>query len=183
MAARAAIIGSRDTGGHRGYGPAQAPERLVPMQANGSPRRVRIERGIYCRATPAGRRYEITYSDSTGRQRWKVIPGGIREARAARADVLSRLARGELVAPSRVTLGEAAGTWLATQTQVRPRTFERYEAVLRLHVLPVLGNRRVSTVSENDVAELIVSLRGGGLSGATISKTITVLGRGTQPGA
>ena len=58
-------------GGHRANGPAPAQEGLAPMQhpSSQSVRRVRHERGIYYRDTPAGRRYEIVYTDSDGRQR------------------------------------------------------------------------------------------------------------------
>ena len=50
-------------------------------KATAGPRRLHVERGIYYRETPKGRVYEITYPDSTGRQRWQVVRGGLREAR------------------------------------------------------------------------------------------------------
>src|SRR5438128_463107 len=119
------------------------------MQGKPSPRRVRVERSIYCRHTPAGSRYEITYIDSLGRRRWQVTEGGIKDARAVLADVVSRLSRGERVAPSKLTLDEIAATWLEAQRdRLRPRTVERYEAVLRLHVLPRLGRFRAASITE-----------------------------------
>lgn len=140
------------------------------MQAQGNPRRTKVERGIYYRMTPNGRRYEITFTDSTGRQRWRVIDGGIREARTARADAVSRLARGERVAPpSTLRLAEVAEKWLETQRTkpkaLRPRTLERYETVLRLHVLPRLGKRKVTSINEDDVVALIQDMQTQGLSG------------------
>src|SRR5438874_1199616 len=125
------------------------------MQAKASPRRTRLERGIYYRDTPRGRRYEITYIDSLGRRRWKVTEGGIKEARAVLADVVSRLSRGERVAPSKLTLSEIAATWLEAQRdRLRPRTIERYESVLRLHVLPRLGRFRAASITEEEIADL-----------------------------
>jgi integrase len=148
------------------------------MKSEGNaPRRVHIERGIYFRDTQAGRRYEIVFTDSNGRQRWKVVSGGLREARAARAEVVAKLARGERVAPSRFTLQEIAGTWLGSQTHLRPRTLDRYETVLRLHVMPRLGRQRASSICEDDVVSLMAQMRTQGLSGATIRKTVMVLGR------
>jgi integrase len=168
----------KSMGGHRANGPAPAPEGVLPMQHESTaPRRVRYERGIYARETPSGRRYEITYTDSTGRQRWQVIVGGLREARAVRADIVSKLARGEHVAPSKLALREIAEVWLEGQLHLRRRTLERYETVLRLHILPHLGRRRVAAISEEDVASLIRELQAKGLSGATIRKTVMVLGR------
>lgn len=44
-------------------------------------RRERVERGIY--RDPRTGRFEITYTDSTGRQRWQTITGGLKDARQA----------------------------------------------------------------------------------------------------
>ena len=70
------------------------------MRSQPNPRRVNVERGIYFRQTAAGRRYEIGYQGSDGRWRWRVVEGGLKEARAARAEVISALARGQRVAAS-----------------------------------------------------------------------------------
>ena len=48
-----------------------------------APRRSRVERNIYRR--PDGKP-EIGYRDSTGKQRWKVVEGGITAARRTRHD-------------------------------------------------------------------------------------------------
>jgi integrase len=147
------------------------------MQPKANVRRIRADRGIYYREAQVGRRYEISYIDSTGRQRWQVVPGGLRDARAARAEVISRLARGERVAPSRLTLADVATAWIAAQTHLRPSTYERYEAVLRIHVLSRLGRIRLVALTEDDVVSLIAAMRAKGLAAATINKTVMVLGR------
>jgi hypothetical protein len=51
-------------------------------------RRERTERGVY--RDPTTKRYEITYTNSAGQQRWQTITGGLREARRARAEVVGR---------------------------------------------------------------------------------------------
>jgi hypothetical protein len=40
-----------------------------------------------------------------------------------------------------------AQQWLASNPKKRPSTWGRDEAILRLHVLPVLGKRAVGTMS------------------------------------
>jgi integrase len=147
------------------------------MREQRNARRIRVERGIYYRETPTGRRYEITYSDSTGHQRWKVIDGGLKEARTARADVLSRLARGERVAPSKVTLADFAAPWLKGQLHLRETTGDRYEELLRVHVLPLLGQRRLGAITEEDIAALIAAMTAEGRATGTITKTLGVLSR------
>jgi hypothetical protein len=44
-------------------------------------RRVRVERGIYRRATGV---LEVGFKDETGRQRWRTVDGGILAAQSPR---------------------------------------------------------------------------------------------------
>lgn len=167
-------------GGHRANGPAPAPRLEVVMHTQANPRRTKVagERGIYFRETTAGRRYEFTYTDSSGRQRWKSVKqGGLSAARLERADVLSRLGRGERVGPSRETLAEAAEAWLEGETQLRPRTLEWYENALRRHVLPRLGQRKIATICEDDIVRLIREMEADGYAGWTIRGVLTPFGR------
>jgi hypothetical protein len=129
------------------------------MRSQPSPRRVHVERGIYFRQTVAGRRYEIGYQGSDGRWRWRVVDGGLKEARAARAEVVSKLARGERVAPSRRAFAEVADAWLAAKMRLAPRTRQRYEEIVRVHLLQRFAARRISDISEDDVLRLIAGWR------------------------
>jgi integrase len=158
------------------------------------PLRERVERGIYKRRTRGGEtRYEVAYLDSDGRQRWRTV-GTLREARQLRADLVSRVGRGERVAPSKATLAEFADGWLARQeSRLRPRTHERYASYLRLQVKPRLGARRLQSITVDDVADLIAGMEAGvryeerdgrlvEVEGApyaawTIRSTVMVLGR------
>jgi integrase len=147
------------------------------MREQSLQRRTRAERGIYYRTTAAGRRYEITFTDARGRQRWKVVPGGLREARLARAELTARTARGELVLPPRALVADIAAEWLAAQTHLRAGTLERYEAVLRRHIIPRFGQSQIAALREEDILSLIAALGSEGLAAATINKTVMVLGR------
>jgi hypothetical protein len=51
--------------------------------SNDIPRRIRVESGIYKR--PADGRLEIGWRDAQGKQRWRVVEGGIIAARKALA--------------------------------------------------------------------------------------------------
>jgi integrase len=118
--------------------------------------------GIYHRHDRRGeRRYEITFRDSTGKRCWRVIDGGLKEAQAELRSVGNRKDRGERIVSSKVTLAELAPAWLDAQTELRPRTREKYEQSIRSHVLPRFGRRRVSTITEDDVAVLIAEMRAG----------------------
>jgi integrase len=127
-------------------------------------------------------RFEITYTEE-GKQVWQTISGGLREARAARANVVVKHERGERAAPSRQTVAEAAAEYLAAQaTRLRPKTLETYGTHLRLHVLPsklgklhgpTLGSRRVNSVKPHDVALLVAELRTKGLDEWTAHGVLT----------
>jgi integrase len=134
------------------------------------------ERGIYRRRTPNGWRYEITFADSDGRQRWRVIDGDLKAARAARGDVLAKIGRGERVAPSKRTLAEVADAFFESHgSTLRPRTLDIYRSNLTNHVLPKLGRRRVASISEDDIARLIGDL--SHLSPWSVHGVLTALSR------
>lgn len=140
--------------------------------------KVKDRRGIYYRVGAGGRRrYEITYRDSHGRQRWQVVDGGLREAEAALEDVRRKLRRGERVAPSQATFAEIARVWLASQTGLRPRTRESYETQLRVHLEPAFGTRKIAQLTEDDVAAFIAEMQAAGYKGWSIRAALTPLGR------
>jgi integrase len=145
------------------------------MHSERNPRRVNVERGIYFRQTVGGRRYEIGYQGSDGRWRWQVVDGGLKQARALRGEVISKLARGERVAPSRQAFAKVADAWLGTKTQLAPRTRQRYEEILRVHLLPPFASRRIADISEDDVLRLIVETEAAGSSAGTARKALVVL--------
>ncbi|PWU24222.1 MAG: hypothetical protein C5B48_07170 [Candidatus Rokuibacteriota bacterium] len=72
----------------------------------------------------------------------------MREARLARADIVSRVARGERVAPSNATFAEFAEAWLkGQQPRLRPSTHSLYSTYLRLHLNPRLGTQRLQSIT------------------------------------
>lgn len=148
--------------------------------ASPPPRRVKVKdrRGIYYRVGADGkRRYEITFSDSSGRQRWKSIAGGLKDAEAALSEVKGKLARGERVTPTKATFEQVAAAWLATQSELRPRTRDAYESALRVHLLPRFAHRKIAQLNEDHVALLIAEMRGEGKAAWTIRATLTPLHR------
>jgi integrase len=132
------------------------------MHPNRTPLRERVERGIYKRKTKDGvTRYELAYLDSDGRQRWRTV-SSLREARTLRAELVSKVARGDRVAPVRIPFAEFADAWLVKQqARLRPKTFELYDSYLRLHLKPRLGRRQLQAITVDDVASLIGEMQRG----------------------
>jgi integrase len=163
------------------------------MQEHPSPLRERVERGIYKRKTRDGSvRYELAFLDETGRQRWRTC-SRLQDARDLRAKLVTRVAEGEHIASSKITLEEYAEAWLARQTKLRTTTHALYASHLRQHVLPRLGRRRLQSITPDDVVALIgemekgihfverdgvlVRIEGEPYRPWTIRGVITVLGR------
>ena len=153
----------------------------------------RVERGIFKRTTRiAETRYEVSYTDSDGYQWWRTV-ATLTEARRLRAGLVTRVASGERVALSKVTLEEFATEWLAQQrTRLRPTTLRLYRSYLAQHVYPRLGERKLSTITVDDIAALIadmeqgwryrdrnglVRVKGKPFAGWTIRRVLVVLGR------
>ena len=172
-----------------------APEKELPMQAQTTatpleeagrpaprgPRRKAVpkHRGIYERVLADGsRKFEISYTGSDGRRRWKMVEGGIRAAEKERRAILAARDKGEKVAPNRETFAEIAEAWLARQEpRLRPKTMNLYRTALRVHVLPRLGRRRLHEIDTDAVARLIAEMRAEGKAAWTIKGALTPLSR------
>src|SRR5439155_8082932 len=70
---------------------------------------------------PSRGRYAILYRDSDGRLRSRAVAGSLEDAKTTRADIISKLGKGERVAPTRLTFEGWAEEWLASLDK-RPRT-------------------------------------------------------------
>jgi integrase len=91
---------------------------------------------------------------------------------ATRAEILGSLKKqgflvahkGEHVAPDRITVGQWIEQWIAagapgrSKRRAAPRTIERYEQLLRCHVVPILGPRRLQQLQATEIDALYVDL-------------------------
>jgi integrase len=104
--------------------------------------------------TPDGRR----------RQKWH---GGYRtrkEAEAVRAKLVNEVNTGIYAAPSKMTLGEwLTDSWLPTmRTQIKASTWDGYDRLMRLHVVPVPGRRPLHQLTPPMLNNLYVELMESG---------------------
>jgi integrase len=145
-------------------------------ESSQQPRRVRVERNIYRRASGV---YEIGFKDGTGKQRWRTVQGGITAARAIRDQLLARRVTGESIQPrTRLRFVDAAAAWLDGPVQdLRPRTDECYRNALTTHLLPRFSRRRLDSVSPDDLAALVREMRAEGLSESTLVIVLGVVNR------
>jgi integrase len=142
-------------------------------------KRTRIERGIYRQQNGTYGVYLLV----NGKPRFKTVGVKLSEARRQRNLLAGKAERGELVAHSRLTFAALADTWLENFEALveagerGERTLEHYRYILKNHLLPALGNRRIQEITTDDVAQLIAQLRRKGLSAKTISSDLIPLNR------
>ena len=104
-----------------------------------------------------------------------------RDAVNFEARMLTELANGTYRDPrnDRTTVTEWHHQWWPTieGNDLAPGTVAIYESLLRIHILPDLGKRPMSTVRRIDVEQWLTTKRKQGLSGSTLSKMKSLLGR------
>lgn len=113
-------------------------------------------------------RFRLRYRVN-GRVYRATFHGTATEARRELRRLLKSADDGAHVAPDKVTLSAWVDRWLALQGRgeehgkrkrglVNPRTLERYEELLRLHVLPTLGFRPMQQITASEIDALYVTL-------------------------
>ncbi len=131
------------------------------------------------RRAPRTNRWEARYRDPIGQQRTATFD--------RRADAVAFLAatetdkrRGEWLEPeaSRITLRQWHARWWPTveKSDRAANTLVQYESILRVHVLPHLGDRRLATLRRIDVEEWLAILRERGLGQSATRTARTLLG-------
>src|SRR2546425_25232 len=81
-------------------------------------------------------------------QKWLTVQGTKREAEAKLAELLHRKNRGQVIEPSRMTLGDWIEEWLETviKPSLRLRSYETYRQVVSKHLKPNLGMLRLCEI-------------------------------------
>ncbi len=105
-------------------------------------------------------------------------------ARNARDDLAAKLKRGEMPDASSIRLSEARERFVSAAREGRifneygrlykPRAIDNVEEVLRVHVEPTLGTKRISQLSRGDVQSLVDQLAPE-LPGSRIRATVNAL--------
>ena len=104
--------------------------------------------------------WEARYTDGDGRRQSLYAPTR-REVQAKLNAVRHALAEGAAVGGSREAVAQFLQRWLddVASQRVRPRTFERYEGVVRNHLLPRLGRVPLRQLTPQHIERLYVAKR------------------------
>ena len=96
---------------------------------------------------------------------------------AKRDAALKDVKAGSYVKPKKQTVGEWLGTWLETYVapSVRPKTWESYESIIRVHLRPAFDQIELRDLQTNQIQRLIKSKLDAGLSARTIELILVTL--------
>jgi integrase len=101
-----------------------------------------------------------------GKRYSKAFRGTLSEARKELRALIRSCDFGTHVEPNKITVAEWIERWIASGTPGRSqkkaghRTVERYSQLLRCHVVPILGSRRLQQLQATEIDELYVALAG-----------------------
>ncbi len=97
------------------------------------------------------------------------VRGTKRDAEALRVRLLSQRDTGIDAPPGKTTVGEFLKMWLQTYAapNTAPKTYARYEQLMRVHVAPVLGNIPLSKLRPLHIQTVYQRVREKGLSART----------------
>ena len=117
--------------------------------------------------------------DPTGKrqQKWHTVKGTKRAAQTELNNLLHALQTGSYVEPTKLTVGEYLRRWLDdyAKTNVSAKTYERYDEIARLHLIPGLGHFVLTRLQPLHIQELYSAMlqhgrkdRVGALSARTV---------------
>ena len=110
--------------------------------------------------------------DATGKRLRKFInvKGTKKLAQEKLRELLTSLDKGIPVSPGKITLGEWLEKWLAEYVtpNCRPKTRERYEGVIRRHIVPALGHIELTKLTPRDVQAFESKLSSQGMKPAGV---------------
>jgi integrase len=99
-----------------------------------------------------------------GKRYSKAFHGSLSDARKELRALIRSGDTGTHVEPDKITLGKWIDRWIAagapgrSQKRAGRRTVERYSELMRCHVAPVLGERRLQQLQATEIDDLYVSL-------------------------
>ena len=109
---------------------------------------------------------------STGkrRQQWVSVKGTKVLAEKRLSELLSQLDNGIYIKPGKSTLSDFLKLWLRdyAKPNLSPRSLERYESIVRVHLAPALGNMTLTQLRPEHLQKYYTAKLNTGLSARTV---------------
>jgi integrase len=120
--------------------------------------------------------WTVRYRDPTGRQRRSTFKKHA-EAQAFRSQVENAMLTGSYINPAdaRLDFGTWAERWLNARTNLKPKTLDGYESLLRVHILPRFAHTPLHAIDHLAIEAFIAELADTGLSPSRIRQAHQLL--------
>lgn len=135
-----------------------------------------------CSCKPA---YLASVYSKRDQRRIRKTFGNFAEAKSWRADAIAKMGRGELRAPTKTKLEDAAEAWLdgaragailnRSRRAYKPSVIRSYERSLRLRILPAFGRVRLADLDRHAIQDFADCLQAEGLNPSTVRNTLNPL--------
>jgi len=124
-----------------------------------------------------GTLYYYKFIDLNGIQRMWAAGSRRKDAEAYRLDIDRQLAEGRFEKQQDIHFTDFSRQWLSDYAaiKVKPRTYDDYEQVIRIHLQPYFGKSLLRNISPRHVQSYIADKMQEGLSPRTVNKSIAVL--------
>lgn len=121
-------------------------------------------------------KWQVRYIDPTGRERSKTFRRKV-DAEKFLIHTEAQKQRAEWINPelSATAFAAFAEPWLATRSHLKPRTFEGYGSLLRVHILPTFGSTRLDRIETMSIETWVAERRATGLSASRTRQAHQVL--------
>ncbi len=111
-----------------------------------------------------------TVQTETGRKRKSIYAKTRKEVAEKLADELSQRSQGLVFDAANMTVSDYLDRWLSDSVKdtVRRNSFARYEQIVRIHLKPALGNKKLKTITPAHVRALYRHKLDAGFSSRTV---------------
>lgn len=103
-------------------------------------------------------------------QKWLTVRGSHKDAENKLTELLRQLDTGIYIQPGKTTLADYLARWLAdyVKPNLSPRGYERYESIVRLHLIPTLGNIKLPQLKSEHLQKLYAAKLSSGLAARSV---------------
>jgi integrase len=137
-------------------------------------------------------RYKNSYSvvinlgkdPATGkpRQQWVTVKGSKKDAEKKMSELLHQLDTGAIMQPGKTTVADYLNKWLAdyAKPNLSPRGYERYESIVRLHLIPALGIIKLTQLRPEHLQKHYAAMLKAGLQPRSVRYIHVVMHKALQ---
>lgn len=116
------------------------------------------------------------------KQQWVSVKGTKKDAEKRLAELLHQIDTGTFMKPSKTTVAEYLRRWLEdyVRPNLSPRGFERYESIVRVHLIPSLGSIPLIQLRPEHIQRHYATRFSDGLSARSVKYHHVVLHKALQ---